>query len=301
MWEEVLDVRPIGIHDTFLDLGGHSLAATRVVSRVTKNFELELSLQSLFQSPTVADMAAIILGELTAEQRVELESRLLQKITLPSNSAIPRRDTFSPCPLSFGQERLWFLNQLEPESPVYNESSARRLIGALDVNALEKTFNCVIARHEVLRTTIALVDGNPMQRIAACRTIELPVIDLRSHFDKDRDTEVQRLIDEAIRRPFDLSSDLMLRTLLLRLDHQEHILLVVKHHVATDGWSSELFWHEVATLYAAFSSGQTANLPELPVQYADYAGWQRERLQGEVLESQLSYWRKQLADVALLQ
>ena len=301
MWEEVLDVRPIGIHDTFLDLGGHSLAATRVVSRVTKNFELELSLRSLFQSPTVADMAAIILGELTAEQRVELESRLLQKITLPSNSAIPRRDTFSPCPLSFGQERLWFLNQLEPESPIYNESSARRLIGALDVNALEKTFNCVIARHEVLRTTIALVDGNPMQRIAACRTIELPVIDLGSHFDKDRDTEVQRLIDEAIRRPFDLSSDLMLRTLLLRLDHQEHILLVVKHHVATDGWSSELFWHEVATLFAAFSSGQTANLPELPVQYADYAGWQRERLQGEVLESQLSYWRKQLADVALLQ
>ena len=297
IWTEVLGLDLIGVHDNFFDLGGHSLAATRVVSQVIKTFELELPLQSLFQSPTVAEMAAIILAELTSEQRIEFESRLLQNSAIPANNAIPRRETLSPCPLSFGQERLWFLNQLEPECPVYNESSALRLIGLLDVNALEKTFNDIIARHEVLRTTIALVDAKPMQRIAAHRTIELAAIDLSAHFSKDRDIEARRLIDEAVRRPFDLSNDLMLRALLLRLDHEEHILLVVKHHVASDGWSSEIFWREVATLYAAFSSGQTANLPELPVQYADYAAWQRNRLAGEVLERHLSYWQKQLQDI----
>lgn len=301
MWEEILDVRPIGIHDNFFDLGGHSLAVTRLISRVIEQFQLELSFQSLFQSPTVAEMAAIILAELASEQPVEFESRLLQKSALITNGAIPRRETFSACPLSFGQERLWFLNQLEPESPVYNESSALRLIGLLDVEALEKTFNYVIARHEVLRTTIALVDGNPRQRIAACRTIELAAIDLRSHFAKDRDAEARRLIDETIHRPFDLSSDLMLRALLLRLDDQEHILLVVKHHIASDGWSSGIFWQEITALYQAFTSGRPAELRELPVQYADYAAWQRERLQGELLETQLSYWRKQLENVKALQ
>ncbi len=297
IWTEVLGLDQIGVHDNFFELGGHSLAATRVVSQVIKTFQLELPLQSLFQSPTVAEMAAIILAESTLEQRIEFESRLSRKSALATITAIPRRDSFSPCPLSFGQERLWFLNQLEPESPVYNESSALRLIGLLDVNALQEAFNCVIARHEVLRTTIALVDGNPMQRIAAHRTIELAAIDLSSHVSKDRDTEARRLVDEAIRSPFDLSNDLMLRTLLLRLDHQEHILLVVKHHVASDGWSSEIFWREVATSYAGFSSGQTANLPELQIQYADYAAWQRNWLAGEVSERQLSYWRKQLQDI----
>jgi amino acid adenylation domain-containing protein len=294
IWTDVLGLGQIGVHDNFFELGGDSLAATRVVSQLVKTFHVEVPLQSLFQAPTVAGMAARI-PELTSEPRIDLESRLLQNSALPASSAIPRRETFPPC--SFGQERLWFLNQLEPDSPVYNESSALRLIGFLDVCALEKTFNHVIARHEVLRTTIALVDGNPMQRIAARRTMELPTIDLSSPSFNNRDIEARRLIDEAIRRPFDLSNDLMLRTLLLRLDHQEHILLVVKHHIASDGWSSEIFWREVATFYAALSSGQTPDLPELPIQYADYAAWQRNWLTGEALEGHLSFWRKQLQDI----
>jgi amino acid adenylation domain-containing protein len=294
IWEEILNVRPIGINDNFLDLGGHSLAATRVVSRVIKQFQLDLPLQSLFQSPTVAEMAAIIVAELTSKQRVEFDLPLLQKSGVLINWAIPRREIFSPCPLSFGQERLWFLNQLEPENPVYNEPSAIRLSGLLDLEALEKTLNHVIARHEVLRTTIELVHGHPMQRIAKHRTVELPVIDLRTHIAQDRDAEAHRLIDEAIRRPFNLSTDLMLRVLLLQLGDHEHILVLVKHHVASDRWSSGVFWREVAALYTAFSSRQPANLPELPIQYADYAVWQREWLKGKELEEQLAYWKKQL-------
>jgi amino acid adenylation domain-containing protein len=214
---------------------------------------------------------------------------------------IPRRLSRESASLSFAQERLWFINQLEPESPAYNEPRVIRLSGSLNVKAIEEALNHIVARHEVLRTTIVVADGRPAQRIAERRTIDLPVIDLRTHSVRERDVEARRLIDETIRHPFNLSTDLMLRPLLLQLGDQEHVLVLVKHHVATDGWSSGIFWRELGILYRAFSTGQAANLRELPIQYADYAEWQRELLQGEMLETQISYWKQQLAGVADLQ
>ncbi len=288
IWSEVLSLDQVGIQDNFFDLGGHSLLAMRIASGVARDFQVELPTKLFFESSTIASHADYI-------ERAHLTG------SKGNSHLIPVVSRQGQLPLSFGQERLWFLNQLEPESSLYNEPRALRLIGFLDVRALEKALNHIIARHEVLRTAIVLVDGNPMQRIADRRMIELPVIDLRTHNAEDRDTEARRLIDETIRRPFDLSSDLVLRALLLRLNDQEHILLVVKHHVATDGWSGGIFWQEVAALYDTFTSGRSADLRELPAQYADYAAWQREWLQGAVLETQLSYWRKQLDNLTTLQ
>ena len=213
---------------------------------------------------------------------------------------VPRRSAHDTTPLSFAQQRLWFLNQLEPESPAYNESNAVRLSGSLNCDAFKRALNQIVLRHEVLRTTLVTVDGSPCQVVASNRDVDLPVIDLRDVPTTDRDSEAQRLMVETIRKPFNLSRDLMLRVLLLQLAEQEHIFLVVKHHIASDGWSSGILWKELTALYEAFASGEPSPLPELPIQYADYAVWQREWLQGEVLERQLSYWKKQLAGIAAL-
>ena len=242
------------------------------------------------------------LAKLSPAKRTLLEQRLRGKgLKGLAGQSIPRREPQEFAPLSFAQERMWFLNQLEPESPAYNEPRAMRLVGVLVVEALGKSLNHIVARHEALRTTFVLVDGNPMQRIADRRSVEMPLVDLRGHAVQDRDAEAHRLINEAIRRPVDLSRDLMLRALLLRLDTEQHILVLVKHHIASDGWSSGIFWQEVTALYEAHVCDRSADLRELPVQYADYSAWQREWLRGEVLETQLSYWRGQLDNLSMLQ
>ena len=241
-------------------------------------------------------------ANLSPVKRALLELRLKEKcpesLVTPS---IPRRSARDTAPLSFAQQRLWFLNQLEPESPAYNESNAFRLSGTLNRDAFKMALNQVVLRHEILRTTIVTVDGSPCQVIASNRDVDLPVIDLQAVPETDRDSEAQRLIVETIRKPFDLFRDLMLRVLLLQLTEKEHIFLVVKHHIASDRWSTGILWKELTALYEAFVSGEPSPLPELPIQYADYAVWQREWLQGEVLERQLSYWKKQLAGLGALQ
>ncbi len=240
-------------------------------------------------------------ANLSPIKRVLLERRLKERgLKSVAAETIPRRPARDSAFLSFAQQRLWFLNQLEPESPAYNEARAVRLVGRLYVQALEKALNQIVARHEVLRTTIVLVNGTPLQKIANNRAVELSVVDLQAWTDTERDAEAQRLISEVVRRPFDLSRELMLRALLFRLAAEEHILLFVTHHIASDGWSSGILWNEVTTLYRAFASGQPCPLSELPIQYADYAVWQRHWLQGEVLEAQLSYWRKQLDNISTL-
>ncbi len=241
------------------------------------------------------------LANLSPAKQALLKLRLKEIGTGLPAETILRRSEGGSAPLSFAQERLWFLNQIEPESPAYNESNCTRLIGSLDVAALERALNQIVARHEVLRTTIALIDGTPQQLITPSRSVELPVIDLREQTDKDRDSETRRLTLEALRRPFDLSRDLMLRVLLLRLTDQEDILLLVHHHIASDGWSVGILWQELTALYRAFAAGEPSPLPELPVQYADYAVWQRKLLQGKVLETQLAYWKKQLDHLPILQ
>ncbi len=242
------------------------------------------------------------LTNLSPAKRALLELRLKTKGTAaPSEQTIPRRPTCDPAPLSFAQQRLWFLNQMEPESPAYNQPKAIRLIGSLDVNALQKALDQIIARHEVLRTTFVSVDGMPLQVIADSRAVALPVIDLGAESEAARDAEVKRLLAETIRRPFDLSRDLMLRALLLRLHEAEHILLLVTHHIASDGWSTGVLHRELSALYQAFAAGEPPRLPELPVQYADFAVWQRQWLQGKTLDAQLAYWKKQLKLVPALE
>ena len=242
------------------------------------------------------------IAALSPAKRALLELRLQQKTAADAvGQTIPRRASRESVPLSFAQQRLWFMNQLEPASPIYNESRAIRLRGSLDVESLQKSLDRIVARHDVLRTNFITLDGNPQQTITDSRAVELPVIDLRSCRGIDRESEAHRLLTDVIRRPFDLSRDLLLRVLLLRLAEEEHILLFVQHHIASDGWSTSIFWRELTALYEAFTSGRPDPLSELPIQYADYALWQRDRLSGETLESQLAYWRKQLENLAPLQ
>jgi amino acid adenylation domain-containing protein/non-ribosomal peptide synthase protein (TIGR01720 family) len=242
------------------------------------------------------------LTNLSPAKRALLELRLNTKRTPASpEQTIPPRASRDPAPLSFAQQRLWFLHQLDPESPSYNQPKAIRLIGTLDVHALQKALDHIVARHEALRTTFVSVDGISLQVIAKSRAVELPVIDLRQWPGTIPEAEVHRVLVETSRRPFDLSRDLMLRALLLCLADQEHILLLITHHIASDAWSSGILWQELTALYRSFSSGQPCPLPELSVQYADYAAWQRNWLQGEVLETQLSYWKNRLDHVPTLQ
>ncbi len=248
-------------------------------------------------------------GVLTPELRAEIQQRKAEIISFlkaanhttsyTSTSLVPiSRD--GNLPLSFAQQRLWFLDQLVPNNAFYNTPAAVRLAGLLNLAALEETFNEIVRRHEALRTTFVQVNGQPVQVIASTLTIPLPVIDLRSLPEAERENEVQRLTTKEAQRSFDLSKDALLRVTLLRLDESEHILLLILHHIVSDGWSMGVLIREIAALYAAISNQQPSPLPPLPIQYADFAHWQREWLQGEVLATQLAYWRQQLDGISVL-
>jgi methyltransferase, FkbM family/amino acid adenylation domain len=200
-----------------------------------------------------------------------------------------------PMPLSFAQERLWFLDQFEPGSPIYNIPAAFRLPGPLNVRALEQSINEVVSRHEVLRTTFQTQDGQPVQVTTPSLEIELPVIDLSSFPDTVRDAEAQRLTATEAMRPFDLARGPLLRTSLLKLAEMDHLLLLTMHHIVSDAWSMGILWRELGVLYEQYSTGRKAALPRLPIQYADFAQWQRGYLTGDVMDQQLKFWREQLA------
>jgi aspartate racemase len=242
---------------------------------------------------------------LTPALREELAGRraeILAYLRRATLSATPIRPTLQdvPAPLSYAQERLWFLDQLEPGSPTYNVPAALQLEGALDAEALVGSLNEIVARHEALRTAFPSVDGQPVQRVATAMGLHVPVVDLSGLPESEREGRARRLAEEEARRPFDLARGPLLRAKLLRLDEEKHLLLLTMHHIVSDGWSAGILSRELATLYEAFSSGQPSPLRELPIQYSDFAIWQREWLQGEVLEAQLSYWRQQLAGAPAL-
>ncbi|HEX2079821.1 MAG TPA: amino acid adenylation domain-containing protein, partial [Longimicrobium sp.] len=281
IWAEVLGVERLGVHDEFFDLGGHSLLATRVVSWVREVFGVEVPLRALFEGPTVAEMAG----------RVE-EMRRAGAPALPP--VVPTERT-EPPPLSFAQERLWFIDRLEPGSAVYNIPVAWRLGGALDEAALERALGEIVRRHEALRTVFAEADGSPVQVIAPFGGFTLAVEDLSGLSEADRDAAVRRRAGEEARRAFDLSAGPLFRAGLLRLGAEDHVLLLSMHHIVSDGWSMGVLFRELSSLYAAYREGRESPLPELGVQYADYAVWQREHLRGELLERQLSYWKERLA------
>jgi len=281
IWVQVLGVEHLGVYDNFFELGGHSLLATQVISHIRDILKVELPLRRLFESPTIAGLAAGI-----REARETEPGRKAPPIVPVS------RDR--KLPLSFAQQRLWLLDRLQLGDISYNSSATVSLIGSFNVEAMERSFNEIVRRHEVLRTNFYTIDGQPFQAIAPALTMRLPLIDLRELPQEMRSQQAQILNTQWCQQTFDLTQDPMLRLMLLKLEEEEHILVFSIHHIASDGWSVGLFIKEVAALYEAFSQDQPSPLPELPIQYADFAIWQRHWLQGEVLETQLAYWKQQL-------
>ena len=286
LWQASLGIAPIGVMDNFFDLGGHSLLATQLVSRLRDSLGVVVPLRSLFEQPTIAGLA----------QQVERARRGSSAPTLPLEPQ-PRDERV---PLSFAQQRLWFLEQLLPGSPRYNVAAAIELTGALDLAALATSLNAVVRRHEVLRTSFALKDGQPVQRIAPRLRVALPLLDLVACPERARAATLARLMEAEARAPFDLARGPLIRASVLRLAESEHRLLLTLHHIVADGWSQGLLVRELGAFYTAELRGQAADLPELPIQYADYAIWQRAWLQGAELAAQLGYWTSQLAGAPVL-
>ena len=282
IWAEVLGLERVGIHDNFFKLGGHSLLATQVISRVRHALLKELPLHCLFETPTVAGLAESIEAMMNAGEM------------LPAPN-IKRVSRDGELPLSFAQQRLWFFHQLDPDSTAYNIPGAVRLAGLLNLPAFDQALGEIVRRHETLRTTFPAREGLPAQVIHPPQSQPLPIINLSelSPGDQARATE-QLAVAEAL-RPFDLERGPLLRVKLLRLGAQEHVTLFTMHHIAGDAWSSGSFVRELAAFYEAFSSGTPSLFPELPIQYADFAHWQRCLLQEEVLERHLNYWKQKLS------
>ena len=284
IWQELLGVGNIGIFDNFFELGGHSLGATQLTSMIRKEFNIELPLKKIFQEPVLLRLAKIIINTKSAGEIAKIE--------------VASRDT--ALPLSFAQERLWFIDQYE-HNAVYNMPGAVNLIGKLDIVALENTFSEIIRRHEVLRTNFVTINNIPSQLIHTESKFELKTIDL-SHLPKqEAQKENLKLIEIESQIPFDLANDSLIRLVLYRIDDEDHTLFLNKHHIISDGWSISVFYKEISILYKAYSENKLSTLPELEIQYADYAVWQREHIGGEVLNKQAEYWKNKLSGTPILE
>ncbi|MET0396874.1 MAG: amino acid adenylation domain-containing protein, partial [Longimicrobiaceae bacterium] len=310
IYAAVLRREQVGAEDGFFAMGGHSLLATRVVSRVRDAWGVELPLRALFEAPTVAALAARVDGLLREEEdaseappedlspdRQLLLRRLLRRRAGQKRETerVRPRGTGGPVPLSFAQQRLWFIDRMEPGSSAYNLPSALRLRGPLDGAVLRRTLAGVVRRHESLRTVFAEAADGPVQVVLPFAGAALPVADLSALPGEARERELLRLAADEAARPFDLARGPLLRSLLVRLGGDDHAVLFNMHHIVGDGWSNGVLVGEVSALYAALAGGRPSPLPPLPVQYPDYAVWQREWLSGERLEAQLGWWRERMA------
>ncbi len=282
-WSNLLRIEQPGIHDNFFALGGHSLMAAQVIARVRQTLGIELPLRAMFEAPTIAQFA----------ERIETERRASTGLVVPPIVPVPRAGELS---LSYAQQRLWFIDQLEPDSPLYNISAMYRMRGMLDVPALEGTINEIVRRHESLRTTFRNTDGRPVAIITPKLTVPVPMTEVASGNEEQRESEVHRLAHEEASKPFKLAVAPLLRARLLRVGPEDHVLVLIVHHIVGDGWSGSLIAGELAAIYRAFSEGQPSPLPELEIQYADFAVWQRRWLQGENRDRQVEYWRNQLTE-----
>ena len=288
IWREVLQADRVGVHDNFFALGGHSLLATQVVSRIASRLHVELPLREMFQTQTVAELAQLVAAARTGGTRASANA-------IP---VVPRTDELRP---SFTQEALWFLDQLERDRPTYTIYSPLRIRGRLQVATVERALSEISRRHEALRTTFPEVHGRPVQRIAESAPQPLPLVDFSHLPEPQRTAEVQRWILAEMGRPIDLQHGPLIRIAFLRLAADDHVVLVSTHHIIYDGWSMAVLLRELASLYAAFEADQPSPLPELPIQYADFVAWQRQRLQGAELERLRSYWVQQLGGVPPLE
>lgn len=283
IWQQLLGVEQVGIHDDFFALGGESLLAVQLTSRLRAALQVEIGARDFFEASTVASLAAIVEDKRTHEQALDTQP------LLPT----PRSGASS---LSFAQQRLWVACQLGRGDAAYNIPTATLLRGALDKTALEQSLTEIVRRHETLRTSFPTVDGRPLPVIAPPRDLKLPLIDLRDVPAAERLSRVQSLAGEDARKPFDLMGGPLFRARLVRIGDEEHVLLLTMHHLVTDGWSMGILIGEVAALYGAFSKGEHSPLSDLPIQYSDFAEWQREALSGKKSESLLDYWKGQLGE-----
>ncbi|MBI2197271.1 MAG: amino acid adenylation domain-containing protein [Candidatus Rokubacteria bacterium] len=283
IWAAVLGLEAVGIQDDFFALGGDSIHAMLIASRVRDALGVELPLSSIFQTPTVAGLA----GSLAfARERRQASGAPL--VRADSGHRVRRA--------SFGQERFWLLDQLVPDRALYNVPMHFRLEGPLDETAIERSLQEIVSRHETLRTTFTAAEGDLLQVVAPSLDLALPLSDLRRLAPAEREAEARRLLAEENRRPFDLGAGPPVRARLLSLGREEHWLLLTLHHIVCDGWAREVLARELGTLYGAFATDQPSPLPELPIQYADFAEWQRAALTGAVLEARLARWKQELGD-----
>jgi acyl carrier protein len=266
IWAEVLGVERVGVHDDFFESGGHSLLATRLASRIQQEMRVELPLRTVFEAPTVAGLAEVLAaGSVAAAAPI---------------GRVPRDGDL---PASFAQQRLWFIDQMEPESTAYTIPLGLVLGGPLDARALERALGEIVRRHEVLRTTFVAPAGKPLQRVAPAMRLPLARRDLSRFPEGEREDEVRRAAAKEMARTFDLAEGPLVRAVLLRLGEEEHVLLVTMHHIVTDGWSMGVLARELTAIYPAFAQGLPSPLPELEIQYGDFAAWQRGHLTGAVL------------------
>jgi amino acid adenylation domain-containing protein len=283
LWSEVLGVERVGAHDNFFDLGGHSMIAAQLVARLRGALAVEIPLRAFFDAPTLAGLAGLV--EAARETGREIENR--------PPTPVPRGEG-SHLPLSYSQERLWLFERMVPGTPAYNNYRAARIAGLFDPLAAERAVNELLRRHEVLRTTYAEVDGRPIQIVHPHRDQLLPWVDLTALPPETRATVALTLANQDARIPVPLTVSPVLRATLLRLGPEDHVFILTLHHIVYDIWSGWVLLGDLEALYTAFRDGLPSPLPELPIQYADFAYWQRRWLEGAVLEEQLAYWRAQL-------
>ncbi|MFN2529802.1 MAG: amino acid adenylation domain-containing protein [Pyrinomonadaceae bacterium] len=286
VWADVLRLKTVGINDNFFELGGHSLLGTQVISRLRDTLRRQLPLRWLFAYPTVATLASKI--EESASDKPE---EIPPVVRVPKNQKLP---------LSFAQQRLWFLSQLEPESPFYNVATAFRVLGLLDVAALNNALNAVVSRHESLRTIFPVIDDEPVQRILKKQSISLSFTDLSEQAEEKAQSEATSLLKKEAIIPFDLARGPLLRASLVRVRDLDHIFLLTLHHIVSDGWSTAILFRELEELYTAYSQNRACSLSELKIQYADYAVWQRNWVKGERLEELISFWKRHLSGAQLI-
>ena len=287
LWQSLLKAKSIGRQDNFFELGGHSLLATQLVARIRDSFGVEVPVRKIFEQSVLSELA----GEI---------DKASMNVTLPPITPQPEN---APKTLSFSQSRLWFLAQLEGTgtSATYNMSTALQLDGNLNIEALRASFNYLLDRHAILRTYFPALEGEAQVVVKNSEDIEvLAIADLRELDPQTQAETVQRLSDNHAQEPFDLNTGPLFKAKLLQLSEQKNVLLINMHHIISDGWSMGVFKREWEQAYAAFATGYAPNLSPLPIQYSDYAAWQRSWLQGEILESQENYWKQQLGDAPRL-
>lgn len=281
IWAEVLGLAQVGLNDDFFELGGHSLAAAQVAARIGQAYQIDLSMKSLFEAPTIAELVQLIVHARRDQPGAELDSIQM----------LPR---LGDLPLSFSQERVWFLQQLNPSAAAYHFQATLHMLGRLDPAALERSLAELVRRHEILRTTFPARAGRPIQLVHPAQPVELPIIDLQGA--PNPTAAAHERIAAELGAPFDLTRLPLIRWSLLRLRPDEHILLHVEHHLLHDGWSFNLFLRELLAIYQAFCAGRPSPLPEPAIQFVDYAAWQRRWVQSDAAAAQRAYWAQQLAE-----